>query len=109
MALVDVSEFECDKLSDDTRTTEKDAALRLAVTQLAGEFGKESMLCLQRFFSSRNAPVISTGSLKLDLALGIGGLPKVSNCKLNSSSALYLIHSCTFGIGMCLQLKFVSG
>ncbi|XP_022928640.1 DNA repair protein recA homolog 2, mitochondrial isoform X2 [Cucurbita moschata] len=75
-SLVDVSEFECDKLSDDTRTTEKDAALRLAVTQLAGEFGKESMLCLQRFFSSRNAPVISTGSLKLDLALGIGGLPK---------------------------------
>ncbi|XP_061954502.1 DNA repair protein recA homolog 2, mitochondrial-like isoform X4 [Populus nigra] len=34
------------------------------------------MLSLQRFFNSRRAPVISTGSLKLDLALGIGGLPK---------------------------------
>ncbi|PKI31612.1 hypothetical protein CRG98_047994 [Punica granatum] len=34
------------------------------------------MLSLRRFFSSRREPVISTGSLKLDLALGIGGLPK---------------------------------
>ncbi|KAG8646487.1 hypothetical protein MANES_09G011100v8 [Manihot esculenta] len=34
------------------------------------------MLSLRRFFSSRHAPVIPTGSLKLDLALGIGGLPK---------------------------------
>ncbi|CAK9319562.1 unnamed protein product [Citrullus colocynthis] len=75
-SLVDVSEFEYDKLNDDTRTTEKDAALRLAISQLAGDFGKESMLWLQRFFCSRYAPVISTGSLKLDIALGIGGLPK---------------------------------
>ena len=49
----------------------------MALTQLAGEFGRESMLSMQRFFSSRRAPIISTGSLKLDLALGIGGLPKV--------------------------------
>ncbi|KAM3738926.1 hypothetical protein ACB098_09G166200 [Castanea mollissima] len=34
------------------------------------------MLSLQRFFSSRRAPVISIGSLKLDIALGVGGLPK---------------------------------
>ncbi|XP_059463651.1 DNA repair protein recA homolog 2, mitochondrial isoform X3 [Corylus avellana] len=34
------------------------------------------MLSLQRFFSTRRAPVISTGSLKLDIALGVGGLPK---------------------------------
>ncbi|XP_022153915.1 DNA repair protein recA homolog 2, mitochondrial isoform X2 [Momordica charantia] len=75
-SLVDVSEFECDKLYDDTRTTKKDAALRLAISQLSGDFGEESMLSLQKFFGSRYAPVISTGSLKLDLALGIGGLPK---------------------------------
>ena len=51
-------------------TKQKDNALRLALTHLAGEFGRESMLSLQRFFNSRRAPVISTGSLKLDLALG---------------------------------------
>ncbi|KAI3700202.1 hypothetical protein L2E82_44823 [Cichorium intybus] len=40
------------------------------------DFDGESMLFLQRFFGARVQPVLSTGSLKLDLALGIGGLPK---------------------------------
>ncbi|CAK9183840.1 unnamed protein product [Ilex paraguariensis] len=73
---VEVPEFHCDELHDDTKATEKDTALRLALSRLAGDFGKESMLSLQRFFGARRTPVISTGSLKLDLALGIGGLPK---------------------------------
>ncbi|KAJ0098488.1 hypothetical protein Patl1_20415 [Pistacia atlantica] len=75
-SVVHVSEFEHDEPLDDLKTIEKDNALRQALSQLSGEFGKESMLSLKRFFSSRRAPVISTGSLKLDLALGIGGLPK---------------------------------
>uniref|UniRef100_A0A5B6YIK0 Uncharacterized protein n=1 Tax=Davidia involucrata TaxID=16924 RepID=A0A5B6YIK0_DAVIN len=73
---VEASEFECDELHDDVKATKKETALRLALSQLSGDFGKESMLSVQRFFRSRRAPVISTGSLKLDLALGIGGLPK---------------------------------
>lgn len=72
---VEVSEFD-DEPHDDAKIMEKDNALRLALSQLANDFGKESMLSLKRFFSSRRGPVISTGSLKLDLALGIGGLPK---------------------------------
>ncbi|XP_048321335.2 DNA repair protein recA homolog 2, mitochondrial isoform X1 [Ziziphus jujuba] len=75
-SIVEVSEFEHDGLHDDARATEKDTALRLALSQLASEFGGDSMLSLQRFFGFRRAPVISTGSLKLDLALGIGGLPR---------------------------------
>lgn len=73
----EVSEYEYDDniLSDD-KVMEKDIALRVALTKLAGDFGKESMLSLQRFFRSRRAPVISTGSLRLDQALGTGGLPK---------------------------------
>ncbi|BBH07288.1 RECA homolog 3 [Prunus dulcis] len=72
---------ECDGLldgddNDDAKVREKDAALRLALSRLSGDFGRESMLSLQRFFRSRRPPIISTGSLKLDLALGIGGLPK---------------------------------
>uniref|UniRef100_A0A2N9G7V2 glucan endo-1,3-beta-D-glucosidase n=1 Tax=Fagus sylvatica TaxID=28930 RepID=A0A2N9G7V2_FAGSY len=74
--VAEVSEFECDKLHDDVKATKKDTALRLALSRLASDFGRESMLSLQRFFSSRRAPVISTGSLKLDMALGVGGLPK---------------------------------
>lgn len=76
---MEVSDFDCDELHDDSKATEKDTALRLALSQLSGEFSRESMLSLQRFFRSRRAPVISTGSSKLDLALGIGGLPKVIN------------------------------
>lgn len=70
-------EIERDEYGNDVKATEKDTALRLALSRLAGDFGRESMLSMQRFFVSRHAPVISTGSLKLDLALGIGGLPKV--------------------------------
>ncbi|KAJ4978913.1 hypothetical protein NE237_009693 [Protea cynaroides] len=69
-------DYECDEFHDDVKAVEKDAALRLALSRLAGDFGRESMLSLDCFFRSRCAPVISTGSLKLDLALGIGGLPK---------------------------------
>ncbi|CAI9099798.1 OLC1v1036674C1 [Oldenlandia corymbosa var. corymbosa] len=70
------TEFEFDEIPYDAKAVEKEVALRGAISQLANDFGKESMLSLQRFFGSRKAPVIPTGSLKLDLALGIGGLPK---------------------------------
>ncbi|KAL2952629.1 hypothetical protein AAZX31_19G121900 [Glycine max] len=72
----EASDFECDAIHDDVKAAEKDNALCLAVSQLASEFSKESMLSLQKIFGVRRAHVISTGSLKLDLALGIGGLPK---------------------------------
>ena len=48
-----------------------------ALSRLASDFGRESMLSLQQFFSSRLAPMISIGSLKLDIALGVRGLTKV--------------------------------
>lgn len=75
---VEASEYAYDDhIPDDSKVTEKDTALRMALSKLSGEFGKESMLSLQRFFGARRAPVISTGSLRLDQALGVGGLPKV--------------------------------
>ncbi|MQL72401.1 hypothetical protein Taro_004731 [Colocasia esculenta] len=75
-AVQSLMEHEKDQLYDDGKAAEKEAALQSALTQLAGDFDKESMLSLRRFFVSHYTPVISTGSLKLDLALGIGGLPK---------------------------------
>ncbi|XP_028766683.1 DNA repair protein recA homolog 2, mitochondrial isoform X2 [Neltuma alba] len=75
-SVVEASDLECDQIHEDLKATEKDSALRLAVSQLANEFTRESMLSLQKFFRTRHAPVVSTGSLKLDLALGVGGLPK---------------------------------
>ena len=73
----EVLEFECDKLLDDITATKKETVSCLALSRLASDFGRESMLSLQQFFSSRHAPMISIGSLKLDMALGVGGLPKV--------------------------------
>ncbi|XP_071737616.1 DNA repair protein recA homolog 2, mitochondrial [Rutidosis leptorrhynchoides] len=73
---VGVSDVEDDKFSDDIKVAEKHTALHSALSELAGYFDGESMMFLQRFFRTRVKPVVSTGSLKLDLALGIGGLPK---------------------------------
>ncbi|CAA2986960.1 DNA repair recA homolog 2, mitochondrial [Olea europaea subsp. europaea] len=56
--------------------TEKHTALRVALSKVASDFGEESMLSPQHFFGARRASVVSTGSLRLDQALGIGGLPK---------------------------------
>ncbi|XP_014489716.1 DNA repair protein recA homolog 2, mitochondrial isoform X3 [Vigna radiata var. radiata] len=72
----EASDLECDVTHDDVKAAERANALCMAVSQLASEFSKESMLSLQKFFGVRRARVISTGSLKLDLALGVGGLPK---------------------------------
>ncbi|KAG9454773.1 hypothetical protein H6P81_007677 [Aristolochia fimbriata] len=73
---VETIDYERDQPQDDGKVTEKDAALHHALSCLAGDFGKDSMLSLQQFSRSRNTPVISSGSLKLDQALGIGGFPK---------------------------------
>ncbi|XP_072996323.1 DNA repair protein recA homolog 2, mitochondrial [Typha latifolia] len=71
-----LSEYERDQLFDDGKRNEKESALNLAISQLAGDFDRESNLSLGRFLRPRHISVILTGSLKLDLALGIGGLPK---------------------------------
>ena len=73
-------DYESDPPLDDTKAIEKESSLNVAVSQLASDFDRDSNLCLERFYRTRNASVISTGSLKLDLALGVGGLPKVIMC-----------------------------
>lgn len=75
----EASDCELDESPDDTKVTEKDTNLRSALSQLSvsGVFDEDSKLWLQRFSRTRRVSVISTGSLNLDLALGVGGLPKV--------------------------------
>lgn len=57
--------------------SKKDLALKLAVDQITSSFGNGSIMWLGRDVSHKHPPVISTGSFALDVALGIGGLPKV--------------------------------
>ncbi len=51
-------------------------ALSAALSQIEKQFGKGSVMRLGDSTASREFEVISTGSLGLDIALGIGGLPK---------------------------------
>ncbi len=54
----------------------KKRALDLAVTQIEKQFGKGSIMKLGSGEVLTDIPAVSTGSLGLDIALGIGGLPR---------------------------------
>jgi recombination protein RecA len=51
-------------------------ALQAALSQIEKQFGKGSIMRLGEQEVARDLQVVSTGSLGLDLALGIGGLPR---------------------------------
>jgi recombination protein RecA len=51
-------------------------AIELAVSQIERQFGKGAIMKLGEAAAIRDVPVISTGSLGLDIALGIGGVPR---------------------------------
>nr|WP_211332108.1 recombinase RecA [Eilatimonas milleporae] len=55
---------------------DKAKALEAALSQIDRAFGKGSVMKLGQRDSSIEIEAISTGSLNLDIALGIGGLPK---------------------------------
>jgi recombination protein RecA len=51
-------------------------ALAAALSQIEKQFGKGSVMRMGDANAVRNIEVVSTGSLSLDLALGVGGVPK---------------------------------
>jgi len=51
-------------------------ALAAALGQIEKQFGKGSVMRMGDANAVRNIEVVSTGSLSLDMALGVGGLPK---------------------------------
>ena len=54
----------------------REKALDLAVSQIEKQFGKGAIMKLGEGGVTKDVPVISTGSLGLDIALGIGGVPR---------------------------------
>ena len=54
----------------------KSKALAAALSQIEKQFGKGSIMRLGESEVSRDIEVVSTGSLGLDIALGVGGLPR---------------------------------
>ena len=56
--------------------SEKDRALTAALSQIERSYGKGAIMKLGEAAALRNVDVIPTGSLTLDMALGVGGIPR---------------------------------
>lgn len=65
-----------DLLTMNKKTADKQKALDSALAQIERQFGKGSIMKLGGENAIRDIEATSTGSLGLDIALGIGGLPK---------------------------------
>jgi len=62
---------------DDAKSrTERGKALSAALAQIEKQFGKGSIMRLADAGVEHDIQVVSTGSLGLDIALGVGGLPR---------------------------------
>jgi len=55
---------------------QKNKALQAALSQIEKQFGKGSVMRLGDDTSRQNVQAVPTGSISLDIALGIGGLPR---------------------------------
>ncbi len=64
------------KDKDDGRDSGKEKAIRQAISTIEKQFGKGSIMRLESDMSIPKVDVIPTGSLSLDLALGVGGIPR---------------------------------
>ena len=63
-------------MAEKTERDQKLRALDLAVNQIEKQFGKGSIMRLGADEPVPDVPVIPTGSLGLDIALGVGGYPR---------------------------------
>ena len=64
------------KMSVNNTMSDKDKALEAAMAQIQKQFGKGSIMKLGDDTAHMNIDAISTGSISLDIATGIGGVPK---------------------------------
>ena len=62
--------------SIDTVNKNKELALKTALAQIEKNFGKGSIMKLGDKVGEKSIPVIPTGSIALDIALGLGGVPR---------------------------------
>lgn len=57
-------------------TDARKKALKVALDQITKQFGKDAILNMGDGPAEQNLDVVSTGSFTLDMALGVGGLPR---------------------------------
>ena len=90
---------------------DRERALGLAVSQIEKQFGKGAIMRLDESAIERDIPTISTGSLGLDLALGIGGLPRGRVVEIygpessgKTTLALHVVAEAQKGGGSCAYI-----
>jgi recombination protein RecA len=71
-----VTQFKKDEFMENRNSGDKQKALEAALTQIERAFGKGSVMKLNGEQNPLEVEAVSTGSLGLDIALGIGGLPR---------------------------------
>lgn len=88
-------------------TEEKRKALQVAIREIEKDYGKNAVMCLGDH-PVHNTPVLPTGILELDLALGVGGIPKGRITEIygpessgKTTVALHLIAETQRNGGMC--------
>ena len=64
------------KKFEEVKPEDKQKALEAALAYIEKQFGKGAVMKLGDSSSKMNVEVIPTGSLSLDIALGVGGIPK---------------------------------
>ncbi len=91
---------------DKKRTSDKDKAIELAVSQIERQFGKGAVMRLGDEGHQITIDTISTGALSLDAALGIGGIPRGRVIEVygpeasgKTTLALHLVASAQLGGG----------
>ena len=84
--------------------TDRQKALDVAITQIEKDFGKGSIMRLGESTINSSVAVIPTGSLTLDIALGIGGLPRG---RVIAVSYTHLVPSCLWVLAASLRCKLV--
>lgn len=63
-------------MAEKTMANDKITALDNAIRQIEKDFGKGSIMKLGEVAAKMNVEVIPTGTLSLDIALGVGGIPR---------------------------------
>src|SRR5262245_3428637 len=90
------------------RDSARDKAIELAVTTIEKQFGKGSIMRLGEELAAPEVRVVPTGSLGLDIALGVGGLPRGRVVEVygpessgKTTLALHVISQAQRGGGIC--------
>lgn len=95
----------------DAQDLAKKKALELALAHIEKQFGKGSVMTLGQHQASKEVSVIKTGAISLDLALGIGGVPRGRVVEIygpessgKSTLATHIVANCQKGGGVAAYI-----